>query len=53
MLAMVGPGDVVLVPSLAYPAYAMGAQLAEAEVYIMPMRAETNFLPVLEDIPED
>ena len=53
MLAMVGPGDVVLVPSLAYPAYAMGAQLAEAEVYIMPMRPETNFLPVLEDIPED
>lgn len=53
ILATVGPGDVVLVPSLAYPAYAMGTQLAEAEVYIMPMRPENNFLPILEDIPEE
>lgn len=51
MLAIVGPGDRVLVPSLSYPAYAMGAQLAEAEVSLLPMRAENGFLPILEDIP--
>jgi LL-diaminopimelate aminotransferase len=52
MLATVGPGDVVLVPSLAYPAYAMGAWLAEADVEMMPIRAEHGFLPVLETIPQ-
>ena len=49
-LATVGPGDVVLVPSLAYPAYAMGAQLAEAEVVEMTMNAGNNYLPTLTDI---
>ncbi len=54
LLAMVGPGDVVLVPSLAYPAYAMGTRLAEAEVVEMPLRPETGFIPILDDIaPED
>lgn len=53
MLATVGPGDVVLVPSLSYPAYAMGAHLAQADVAILPMRPENNFLPVLDDITPD
>ncbi len=54
MMASVGSGDLVLVPSLAYPAYAMGAQLAEADVVEMPLRPENGYLPVLEDIsPED
>lgn len=52
MLALVGRGDRVLVPSLSYPAYAMGAKLAEADVTVLPMRAENNFLPVLEEIPQ-
>jgi LL-diaminopimelate aminotransferase len=51
MLALVGSGDRVLVPSLSYPAYAMGAHLAEAEVSLLPMRPENGFLPVLEDVP--
>lgn len=50
MLALVGPGDRVLVPSLSYPAYAMGAQLADAEVSLLPMRAEHNFVPDLKDV---
>ena len=49
-LALVGAGDVVLVPSLAYPAYAMGARLAEASIAEMPLKAENNFLPILENI---
>ncbi|PJF44483.1 MAG: LL-diaminopimelate aminotransferase [Phototrophicales bacterium] len=52
MLALVGEGDVVLVPSLSYPAYASGAHLAQAEVVTLPMRPENGFLPVLEDIPQ-
>lgn len=51
MLATVGEGDTVLVPSLGYPAYTMGARLANAEPYFMPCQAENNFLPVLENIP--
>jgi LL-diaminopimelate aminotransferase len=49
-LALAGPGDVVLVPSIGYPAYAMGTQLAEAEVVEMPLRAENGFVPALQDI---
>lgn len=52
-LATVGAGDVVLTPSLGYPAYRMGAYLADAESYDMPMRLENGFLPVLEDIPHE
>lgn len=53
-LALVGPGDVVLVPSVGYPAYAMGAKMAEADVVEMPTRADNGFIPVLEAIrPED
>lgn len=33
-LLSIGPGDVVVVPSMAYPTYAIGAQLAGAEVLI-------------------
>ncbi len=51
-LALVGVGDVVLVPSLSYPAYAGGAQLAQAGVVTLPMRPENGFLPVLESVSE-
>lgn len=51
-LALAGPDDVVLVPSIGYPAYAMGAKLAEANVVEMPLRAENNFAPVFADIAE-
>ncbi|MCB9435476.1 MAG: aminotransferase class I/II-fold pyridoxal phosphate-dependent enzyme [Anaerolineales bacterium] len=52
-LAMIGPGDVALVPSIAYPAYAMGTLLAEGTVFEMPLLAENKFLPVFSDIPTD
>lgn len=53
-LAMIGPGDVSLVPSIAYPAYAMGTLLAEGTIVEMPLLASNKFLPVLSDIrPED
>lgn len=47
------PGDISLVPDPGYPVYAIGAVLNGAETYKMPLLAENNFLPRLDDIPED
>lgn len=51
-LALVDPGDVVLVPDPGYPAYAMGTILAGGTPYPMPLREENGFLPDLDAIPE-
>ncbi len=50
-LAFVNPGDVVLVPSPAYPVYNSATILAGGRSYFMPLTAENNFLPDLEAIP--
>ncbi|MCX7822100.1 MAG: LL-diaminopimelate aminotransferase [Syntrophobacterales bacterium] len=50
-LAFVNPGDVVLVPSPAYPVYHSGTVLAGGKSYFMPLKAENNFLPDLDSIP--
>lgn len=47
------PQDVSLVPDPGYPVYGIGAILAGAEPYKMPLLAENNFLPRLADIPSD
>lgn len=52
-LAYLDEGDVVLVPDIGYPSYSMGARLAGAEIYWLPLREENNFLPVFDDIPAD
>lgn len=44
IMAVVGQGDVVLVPDIYYPVYARAAMLAGAEVEFLPMRAENGFL---------
>lgn len=46
-------GDVNLVPAPGYPVYGIGTLLAGGESHIMPLKAENNFLPVLEDIPSE
>ena len=46
-------GDVVLTTNPAYVAYEVGIKLAGAIPYEMPLRAENNFLPDLDAIPED
>ncbi|MBC7075537.1 MAG: LL-diaminopimelate aminotransferase [Syntrophomonadaceae bacterium] len=46
-------GDINLVPDPGYPVYGIGTILAGGQPYIMPLLEENNFLPVLEDIPED
>ncbi len=48
--ALLDPGDVVLVPDPGYPIYAIGAQLAGAEVHYLPLRRENGWLPDLEAV---
>lgn len=47
------PGDIALVPDPGYPVYGIGTLLAGGTPYIMPLKAENNFLPDLKAIPEE
>ncbi len=44
-LALINPGDVVLVPDPCYPPYRSGTVFAGGEVVSMPLEAEQEFLP--------
>jgi LL-diaminopimelate aminotransferase len=46
-------GDAVITPNPGYTVYKVNALMAGAEVHETPLRAETGFLPRLEDIPSD
>lgn len=50
-LAVVNPGDVVLVPSPGYPVYSSGTLFAGGTSHILPLREENGFLPDLSKIP--
>ena len=52
-LALVDPGDIVLVPDPCYAAYLPGIIAAGGEIYHMPLLEENNFLPDLEAIPAE
>ncbi|HPT68863.1 MAG TPA: LL-diaminopimelate aminotransferase [Syntrophomonas sp.] len=45
--------DISLVPDPGYPVYGIGTLLAGGQSYIMPLKPENGFLPVLEDIPAE
>ena len=51
--AFINPGDLVLVPSPAYPVYHIATIFAGGESYFMPLKRENGFLPDLEAIPGD
>ncbi len=51
--AYIDPGDVAIVPNPGYTVYRVNTLMAGGEVFETPLRAENNFLPVLEDIPTD
>ncbi|HLG51629.1 MAG TPA: LL-diaminopimelate aminotransferase [Chloroflexota bacterium] len=50
-LAVVNPGDIVLIPDPAYPVYRAGTIFAGGIPYEMPLRRENGFLPDLSAIP--
>ncbi|MEQ9236086.1 aspartate aminotransferase [Coleofasciculus sp. E2-BRE-01] len=52
-LAYVNPGDLVLVPSPAYPAHFRGPLIAGAEIHSMILKPENDWLIDLAAIPED
>jgi len=52
-LAFINPGDVVLVPSPAYPVYKTATIFADGIPYEMPLLQENGFLPDLEIIPAE
>jgi LL-diaminopimelate aminotransferase len=52
-LAYVNPGDVVLVPSPAYPAHFRGPLIAGATLYPIILKAEQDWLMNIDCIPED
>jgi LL-diaminopimelate aminotransferase len=48
----IDPGDVALIPDPGYPVYSVGAALAGGTPYYLPLKAQNNFLPDLNSIPE-
>ena len=52
-MAVVDPGDIVLVPDPCYPAFVDGPKLAGAQIYYMPMTPENGYIVDLDAIPEE
>jgi len=50
-VAVVNPGDVVLIPTPAYPVYNAASLFVGGVPYFMPLTEERGFLPDLEAIP--
>ena len=52
-LAVINPGDTVLVPQPGYPVYNTGALFAGGIPHVMPLLENNDFLPDFDAIPED
>ncbi|MFH1488905.1 MAG: LL-diaminopimelate aminotransferase, partial [Pseudomonadota bacterium] len=51
--AFINPGDLVLVPTPAYPVYNIATLFAGGASYFMPLLRENHFLPDLDAIPAE
>jgi LL-diaminopimelate aminotransferase len=51
MLALIDPGDVVLIPDPGYPTYTYGTVVSGGSPYFMPLLPERDYLPDLSTIP--
>jgi len=52
-MVLCNPGDTVILPTPCYPVFIAGAKMAGAIPWYYPMTKETDFLPMVEDIPEE
>ncbi len=52
-LAVVNPGDTVLIPDPCYPPYRSGTLFAGGNPYLMPLSKENDFLPELNTIESE
>jgi LL-diaminopimelate aminotransferase len=52
-LTYVDPGDIALAPDPGYPIYSFSIQMAQGEIYPLPLLAKNRFLPDLSQIPEE
>lgn len=52
-MALLDPGDLILLPDPGYPVFELGGYFGGADMYFYPLKEEHAFLPVLSDIPED
>ena len=52
-LALLNPGDIVLVPDPGYPVYVSGTVLAGGRCHAMPLRERSGWLPDFDEIPSD
>ncbi|PSL34395.1 aminotransferase [Planomicrobium soli] len=51
-LALMNPGDLLLLPDPGYPDYLSGAPLADVEFSLMPLKAANGFLPDYKELEE-
>ncbi len=52
-LAFINDGDLSLVANPCYPVYHTATMFAGGDSYFLPLRKENNFLPDLDNVPED
>jgi len=50
MLALLDPGDTIMVPNPTFPVHIYSAIIAGGNVVAIPLREKTGFLPAMEDI---
>lgn len=53
VLAVVNPGEVVVIPDPGYPAYLGGARFADADIEMYPLKPEQDFLVELGTLPKE
>lgn len=53
MMAVINPGDTILITNPGYPGYRANILLAGGQAHEVPLLEKNRFLPQLEEIPED